>query len=635
MNLMVLVNIFKEKKHLIFVFGFLITFVNGQAKDLHLRDYICNDSRDVTLAVFNILKDASNTDDPKIIIEKGVYHFYPEKAYQKYCFISNHDNSMRRIAFPIIDFEKLEIEGNDAQLIFHGLMMPFLIENSKNVEISGISIDWDISLHSEAVIIANDSINNSFDIKISNQFPYIIRNKKLYFIKEGGLEQEMGGTILFDPEKHTVAYNTLKYTPVDVIYKKEIRFVSSLNSNMEAGFNSSIYSKYNIENQTIAEELSPGVVRLSNIKEVPPVGMVLVISAGMEKGRLANAFHVNKSTNVQFSHINIYHAGGMGIIGERSRDILLDHVNIQVRPGSNRMVSTTADATHFVNCKGKITLQNCTFQHMLDDATNVHGTYVIFDSVLDKNKLAVRVGHPQQAGFTFAETGDKIGFINPTKSTQSVCSSVVKSVESVNDRYYIITFNEDVATLVSEGFVLENLDWYPELTIKNCNISNNRARGILLSTPKPILIKDNYFSNMMSAILIPDELDYWYESGHTMDLRIINNKFGDSGYGGGNYPVIWIQTVHDESDYIFGKILIENNEFNQFDQSIIRAKGVEHLVFSNNRISNSHTYAPLNPNESVFNLEHIKKLELRSNKLSEDVKQKAILNNIENKVIEF
>lgn len=89
-----------------------------------------------------MLQDAAKHKNSKVIIEKGTYHFYPEKAYEQYSFITNHDNSLRRIAFTINDFDGLTIDNKVAKFIFHGVMMTFNIENSKNINISGLTIDW-------------------------------------------------------------------------------------------------------------------------------------------------------------------------------------------------------------------------------------------------------------------------------------------------------------------------------------------------------------------------------------------------------------------------------------------------------------------------------------------------------------
>ena len=72
---------------------------------------------------------------------------------------------------------------------------------------------------------------------------------------------------------------------------------------------------------------------------------------------------------------------------------------------TQRVISTTADATHFVNCKGDILIENCRFENMLDDGTNVHGTYVEVDEVIDDYTVRVSLKHFEQLGFKFAERG--------------------------------------------------------------------------------------------------------------------------------------------------------------------------------------------------------------------------------------
>ena len=40
------------------------------------------------------------------------------------------------------------------------------------------------------------------------------------------------------------------------------------------------------------------------------------------------------------------------------------------------VISTQADATHFSSCRGKIDSRNGLYEGMMDDAINVHGTYL-------------------------------------------------------------------------------------------------------------------------------------------------------------------------------------------------------------------------------------------------------------------
>lgn len=602
------------------------------AQDFRLSNYLNENEKDATLAVLTMLQDASEYKDSKVIIEEGVYHFYPEKAYEQYSFVSNHDNTMRRIAFPIKGFDGLTLQASGAKFIFHGLMMPFLIEDSKNIDISGFSIDWHIPLHSEALVVANDQENGSVDLKIAESFPYTIRNEKLIFIKEG-YEHDLGNAILYDPLRKAVAYNTNDYTPLRMNKNIEIRNMHSFDFQNYVDLRSPEYVYQNQENILKAEELAHGFVRISGLsKSPPPIGMVLVAKGQNGDNRTANAIHINKSQDIKIHDVTIHHAGGMGVIGERSINITLDNMKIYPNPESGLVVSTTADASHFVNCKGEIIINNCNFRNQLDDATNVHGSYVIVSDVLSPNKVGVRVGHFQQGGFDFAEAGDRIGFINQKKSANVELETTVQHVNKLNERYYIITLSENIASKLSDEYVVENLDWYPELTITNNHFADNRARGILLSTPKRTIVQNNYFSNMMSAIFIPVELSWWYESGSAQDLLIEGNTFGDCAYGGGDRPVIYIETDLDKNDYIFGNIIIKNNTFLNFNPSILKANGVRYLEFSNNKIENSKTFPALNPNAYVLDVHHIDTLVVKNIDISADFQNKLNAVDVINKV---
>lgn len=608
---------------LVFIFHF-----GANAQNLNFNEFLEAGQKDCVLAVQTVLKEASKLDHPRIVIAPGEYHFYPEKAYEKYSHVSNHDNSLRRVAFPILDFDHLEIAGENARFIFHGLIMPFLIEDSKNISISGITIDWEIPLHSEAEIVANDPANGTFDIRISEQYPYVIRNGSLHFIKEG-YEHDLGSAILFDPERKAVTYRNNDYMPLEVFSKAEVRYSETLKFPNAIDLRSPQFMYQDKAYRHMAEEIEPGLVRISTRKKVPPVGMILVCKGSTGRNRMNSAFHIIKSNDVELSDLSIQHAGGMGVIAERSSDITLERVKVQTNPKSNRMVSTTADATHFVNCKGKVTLKDCVFQHMLDDATNVHGAYVIVDKVFSDNRVGVHVGQHHQAGFLFAEAGDKIGFVNQQQSTTPEATGRVSSVDHINGRYYIITFEGAVPDHVDGDYILENLDWYPECEISGCTISNNRARGILLSTPRKTVVEQNYFSNMMTAILVPVELSYWYESGQAQDLIIRNNKFGDCCYAGNKQPVINIHSSLDKSGYTFGKIIIADNEFEHFDSWIIHANGVEDLAFTNNKISTSRTWEPIYPEQPVLEFEHIGVLKLKGTIYDGDSKPRISLSQIE------
>ncbi len=601
------------------------------AQEFRLSDYLKEGEKDATLSVITMLQDASKYKDSKVIVEKGTYHFYPEKAYEKYTFITNHDNTLRRIAFPVNNFDGLTIEANDSKFIFHGIMMPFNIENSKNIDISGLTIDWHIPIHSESMIVANDTINHTFDIRIADNIPYTIRNEQLFFIKEG-FEHDLAHAILYDPKRKAIAYNTTKYTPLKITENIEIRNKDNFDFPNYVDFRSPEYEAQDQEYIIKAKEIKPGLVRIYGSKKpLPPVGMVMISKGRFGKERIANAFYINKSSNVKLHNITIHYAGGMGILGERSSDITLDSVNVIANPDKQLMVSTTADAAHFAGCRGKVVVNNCNFRHQLDDAINIHGAFVLVEDIIGPDKIGVRIGHFQQAGFEFAEAGDTIGFVNTKDSSEVAFKSVVKSFNKLNKDYYIITLNESITNKLNKGYVVENVDWYPEVTITNSQFADNRARALLLKSPKKTIIRNNYFSNMMPALIISGSINtWWYESGGSQDMLIEGNTFGDCSYGGANEPVISIGGKFNGKGRMLGSIIIRNNVFNNFEPSILKARGVTYLEFTNNTINNSKTFPPLYPDEYVLDIKQVETLKIKKVKISKDFKNKVKAEEIKN-----
>lgn len=602
------------------------------AQEFKLSNYLKADEKDATLAMVTMLEDAAKYKNSKVIIEKGTYHFYPEKAYEKYVFITNHDSSLRRIAFPIINFDGLQLDAQGSMFIFHGIMMPFCIENSKNITVSGFTIDWHIPVHSEALIVATDSVNHTFDIKIADHIPYSIKNEQLLFTKEG-YEHGMEHSILYDPIRKSVTYNTNKYTPIKITKPVEIRNKNIFDFPNYIDFRRPEYEAQNQEYALKTKEIERGLVRIYGSKKpLPPIGMVMIFRGRFGTERVANAIHVHKSSNVKFENLTIHHAGGMGILGERSTDITLENVNVIANPTKELLVSTMADAAHFSSCRGQVIVNNCNFRHQLDDAINIHGAYVIVQDILGPNKIGVRIGHFQQGGFEFAQAGDTIGFVDRSKSYEVDFKTTVKAFNKLNKDYYIITLSEDITHKIAKDFVVENVDWYPEVTITNSQFADNRARGLLLKSPKKTIIRNNYFSNMMPGLLISGGInDWWYESGCAQDMLIEGNTFGDCSYSGANEPVITIAGKSKGKGRILGKIIIRNNVFNNFQPSILKARDVTYLEFTNNTINYSKTFPQLYPDEYVLDIKNVKTLKIDKVKISKDFKRKLLTEDITNK----
>lgn len=587
------------------------------AQKLYFKSFIQENEKDATLPMLEMLQEAKKLTNPEIIIEKGIYHFYPHKAFETYCFITNHDDGQRSTPFPLIGFKNLSIKADNAQFIFHGLMVPIIIRDSENIHLSGFSIDWKIPLHTEMKVVDIDEEAHTFDIEVNS--PYEIRNGELIFLKEG-FEHNLERSICWDPKTMAVAYNTVEVTTLTVSGKKSVkRFEEKLHSIYPPDPQLPPQRFQGKQLSLTAKELQPGVIRIfGHDKKLPKPGWIIVAKGENSLNRLAPAIYVKRCSDIFVTDVTVYHAGGMGFVCERTENVTLDQFNVALKEGSGRMLTTTADATHFNNCRGHVELKNCLFENMLDDGTNVHGTYARIADVLGSNKIGIRLGHFQQFGFDIASPGDRCGFIKEDVRFTPYIISNVKQIKKLNKRYYIIEFEDELKN-VTVGDLIENLDWYPNLTISDCTIKNNRARGILLSTPREIIVENNYFSNMMSSVLFPSGFaNVWYESGKVKNCIIRNNIFEDSGYGGKNRAVIATHVDKSEENYPLKKIVISDNTFNNFDPYIFDLERIDSLIIKNNIIKKSGSYPELNLDKKVLNDNKINQLIIKDNTVTDE-----------------
>ncbi len=586
----------------------------GNEKILKASDYIKATDTDVAMGLYRLFEEAKKNNYSKIQFEKGTYHVYGDHAFEKYFFISNHDSGPKKVAFPVISLNNLVIDGGGAEFIMHGIVMPMAIEDAKNITIKNLFFDFDRATHSELKVAAVDKEKHTIDFEISSQYPYEIRNGQLIFLKDG-YEHNLENAVYWDPEKRAVAYQSRQLTPLNKTLEKSV-----INNNdnrthiYPIDTNSPPYKFRGTENSLIARQLSPGLVRISGVKEtLPKPGWILVAKGLNGNNRLAPGIRLLDSENILVDNVTVHHASGMGLIAEGCTNVTLDAFNVIPKASNGRMLSTNADATHFVGCRGKILMKNCRFENQLDDATNIHGTYLEITDISRKT-VGARIGHFQQVEYHFGRPGDSVVVVNPRVSAKPLAKLTIKKIEFINSRYYQITFNEDVPEQVLKGFYLENVQSYPDVEIRNCEIINNRARGLLISTPRKVIIENNVLSSMMAAIQCPNEFTFWYESGYVRDLTIRNNRFLDNTYGNSKpSPVINILAFSANGDYIHDRIIIENNTFSNYSSFILLAEHVKDLKFSNNTINYSGNY-PISTEAPVISMVGVGAADIRDNK---------------------
>lgn len=513
---------------------------------------------DSTLDIIKQL-DACPRDGGSIILQKGEYHFWPDYADERYLFVSNNNHSLKRILFDLGGFKNFVFDGGGSELVIHGLLCPFVIEKSENITLRNFTVDCADSFYASGIVVKSEK--DELILKPDRDIcSYRIKNGTATFYGEGWECSKIHNFLEIGDDGK-------------VLYNRGDDFCAGAD--------------------IMTEVLDDGDLRFYNFSfgfTHTPGNRVII---GFMP-RWCDTISCDRSSDIKIENVVIYHACGMGVVAQNTCNISLVNVSMLCRTDKNRVISLTADSTHFVNCTGLVSLANCHFEGQLDDPLNCHGIYTTIDKILSKHEIIVKLNHHEQVGVEIYELGDIITFIN-RKTLLGVSEGKITAVRRLNSSYFILSLEEALPDNVSTADAVENRSRMPELYIGNCRFGNNRARGPLITTPKKVIVENNEFYNQGSALLFDGDANYWFESGAVTDVLIRGNNFINCAtvpmWGS---AVISInihadQSVAENIRY-HRNIKIIGNIFNTFTDSLVSARSAEGIVFKGNVIIKNNDY---------------------------------------------
>ncbi len=577
--------------------SFGLVFTHGA--EVRVTDFgLKPDSRQNAVpAVRRALEACRKIDNPVVVFPQGRYDFWPQGCTEKDYFESNTtDNNPKRLAVYLENFSGLTLDGGGSTFVFHDRMQPFTIDHSVGVTVRDCSIDWQIPLTAEALVLA--STEGSLDLGIDDrQFPYIIEGGKLTFVGEGW-KSRWWDTMEFDG--------------------KTLRVVAGTG---DAGCLGSGWRDYQ------AEELEKGRVRLHRrFGRRPAPGNILVLR---HSERDHAGIFVVESKDTTIENVNLHHCAGLGLLAQFSENLTVRRLNA-VPSAQRKVVSGHDDGVQVSNCRGLVRIEDCRFHGLMDDPINVHGTSVRIIGRPAPDRLLCKFMHEQSTGMTWGRVGDRVGLIE-NDSMRTVGQGVCARYEAKDRDTFEVTLEGSIPAGVEIGDALENLTWSPEVIIRGCHFASNRARGLLVSTPGKVLIEGNRFESSGSAILIAGDANSWYESGAVTDVTIRRNIFEASCLGSMYQFCEGIISIYPEIPkpdvaYPFHRnIRIEDNEFHPFDFPVLYAKSVDGLIFTNNRMIRSHDLAPFHSRKATLTLEFCRGVRVEGNHFEGEVLGKNIV----------
>lgn len=509
-----------------------------------------------------------------ISMQPGVYRLFPGEDRQLSLYISNHDQQNKtNIGIPLVGLENTTLEGNGSTIVCHGNMLPMLLMDSRNVTANNLNITYNKPFESEGIITSADKSGTTLKLILPEPLPRTGSNADSRQSDTPADESRKTWEVR-DGHFHNIAGETNRINHV-LAYMEDGRMVPT-------GKQGDIL--WNAKCEQIGED----EVKFS--RTLNGTGLSVGHRLVLRNGRRPNpAILIYRSKNTRLENVRLENSQGMGILAQRSENVTIEGGGcIKAR---NSIHTTTADATHFSNCRGDITVRNATFESMMDDAINVHSTCLRIERIHTPTEITCRYMHRQAVGFETFLPGEKIQFIKAETLENTPSASTVIDAQKINERQLRLHLSEPLPEGIGEGDAIENADWYPQVTFSNNIIRYNRARGALFTTPRPVRIENNRFEWCSGeAILLAGDAQGWYESGRCLDIAIRNNTF-DHCFTNRYQFTKAIITIYPEVKNIAAQakryhqnITITDNIFKTHRVPLLYGHSVDNLRFYDNSI---------------------------------------------------
>jgi len=487
----------------------------------------------------------------KLIIPAGEYRIMEEKAVQLMNDIMDGkmgENPQDVVYTPYYPYSRslnfkgisnLEVEAFGAVLLVEGWMEPVSIESCSNISIKGLTIDYKTMPHSEGKVI--NVTNTYFDVKFSDEFP--VKN-----------DMVMTRIMFWDLSKNRLMGQTIYFPRQN-------------------------------------ELLAPQTIRIwashpENIK-----GTIALINHTFH---FRPAILIHEAINTVLEQVAIHAQPGMGIVGHRSENILMNGLRIVPRPGFYQ--STNTDATHFTSCKGTIRFNGCMFEGQGDDVTNVHGYYqLITEKVADKSytiQMEKEWGTHAMV-LDFPDVGDTLELVSK-KTLEVINTFTVTKVDTFQREWKTkISLNNSLPDNISDYYLID-ITRLPRLEFVNSYVGSHLARAVLVKTRNVLIENCTMRESTGTAIHIGAEGD-WREGAGSANITIRNNRMIRCGRGDGTNDKACAIAVNVKAPDIsvpgiHKNIIIEGNLIEGEDAEYgISVSGAENVIIRNNEFTGCKT----------------------------------------------
>jgi len=328
-----------------------------------------------------------------------------------------------------------------------------------------------------------------------------------------------------------------------------------------------------------------------------------------------HAIRLGNCESVTLEDVDVYGAPGFGIAEEANTltDAHVGHnvfrrVRIIRRPGTDRLVATSADGFHSTNVRNGALLEKCEISYTEDDALNYHTfkgfvTKIISDTefeitfplttLLDVNTdlIFYRKGRATIADLTIVT--DHAVLEEARKTDEKIKAALGTTVRTFdNPAVYIVKLNETpdrepalYDTVSTIGFSGAGL------TIKDCYIHDTHGRGLFITGPDATVDNCTFYRVAGVSIELQRE-DMWAEGPYPSGITVENCLFLNNGCTINAQAQPGVIVASSNAASMVTDIVVRNNEFVGNHVGAFYAHLVTGVVFSGNTVKDYATEKP-------------------------------------------
>ena len=551
-----------------------------------LKDYA--HLNDTSLALSQAVGALSDGDT--LCLGGGVLELDNRFATPEFFYFPRYSDDKKYYVVNIKNKKNITIDGEGAILLLDGNVSVFGIENCENITLKNFIIDYKTPCLIQGRIIESDDMYMDVDFDAEGMdVTYDEQRKTLVFKSQDGRDSFTSDSFLLN-EFDAVSKKPAPTSPDYFLCVNEPH---------------PVYTAMSVCVDT--EVVAKGKLRF-RFKEKSVKHTVGNCIVGTIHERRNNNIHLYKCKNVTLENIDMYSSLSFGVINLCGENLTVRNVNAVLKPHSNRLLAVVADMFHCVNTKGKVDIQGCRVENLMDDCVNIHSLLSVVKAKMDKSTLLLHFTYLARKAVNLYSKGEKIAVLHP-ESFEKVCELTVKHSEYIGDYHVSVSFEEDVTNL-SEGYILESEDAKPEVYISGCRVGNNRGRGFLVPCGGKTVIENNTFYNTREGVAANGASKAYLEGSAVTDLTVRNNDFVGCSYNNKTY-VIWINPANltEVSTPYHRNIKIYGNTFGWDTQKMVYLRAAEDVELYDNVFDNGK--APDETHKKAFVFEKCKNVDVQ------------------------